>query len=69
MGERPADPLFRPEAVARQHDRWLGAVLMTPRPSHTLMTAIILALVAAVIGLFGFGEYTRKARLAGLLAP
>ena len=69
MGERPEDPLFRPEAVARQRDRWLGAVLMTPRPSHTLMTGIILALVAGVIGLFAFGEYTRKARLAGLLAP
>jgi membrane fusion protein len=69
LGERPEDSLFRPEAVARQQDRWLGAVLMTPRPSHTLMTAVILALVAAVIGLFAFGEYTRKARLAGLLAP
>lgn len=67
--DRPDDPLFRPEAVATQQDRWLGAVLMTPRPSYTVMTAVVVLLVAGVIGLFALGEYTRKARLAGWLAP
>lgn len=67
--ERPNDRLFRDEAVAEQQERWLGTVLVAPRPSWTLVTAVILLLVAAVIGLLFFGEYTRKARLAGLLAP
>jgi membrane fusion protein len=67
--ERPDDPLFRPEAVAEQRARWLGSVLVVPRPSYTLMTGVAVAVVAGVIGLVAFGEYTRKARLTGLLAP
>lgn len=67
--DRPDDPLFRPEAVAQQQERWLGTVLMTPRPSYALMTAIVMVLVAGVIGLCALGEYTRKARLVGWLAP
>lgn len=63
------DPLFRPEAVAEQQDRWLGNVLVTPRPAWTLVTGVIAVLVAGVIGLLVFGEYTRKARLTGTLAP
>jgi membrane fusion protein len=71
MGEprRPDDPLFRPEAVAEQQGRWLGSVLIVPRPSWTLMAAVVSVLVTGLFGLLLFGEYTRKARLAGLLAP
>lgn len=67
--ERPDDPLFRPEAVAEQRERWLGSVLVVPRPSYTLMTLVVAVVVAGVIGLVALGEYTRKARLTGLLAP
>lgn len=70
MAAEPGDdPLFRPEAVAERQDRWLGTVLVVPRPSWTLATAVISVLVGGVIGLLAFGEYTRKARLTGLLAP
>ncbi|ETX13292.1 hypothetical protein OCH239_12350 [Roseivivax halodurans JCM 10272] len=61
--------LFRPEAVAEQQDRWLGNVLLAPRLSHALLTGTATLLVAGVIGLVTFGEYTRKARLQGSLAP
>ncbi|TGN61609.1 HlyD family efflux transporter periplasmic adaptor subunit [Paracoccus liaowanqingii] len=62
-------PLFRAEAVAEQQDRWLGTVLLVPRISHVLWTGVATFLVAGVIGLVGFGEYTRKSRLQGSLVP
>ena len=69
MAKRSDEPLFRPEAVAEQRDRWLGSVLVTPRPAWTLVAAVVALVVAGLVGLFAFGEYTRKARLAGALAP
>lgn len=63
------DPLFRPEAVTEQQDRWLGTVLVVPRPSYTMMAGVVALVVAGIIGLVAFGEYTRKSRLTGLLAP
>lgn len=63
------DPLFRPEAVTEQQDRWLGTVLVVPRPSYTMMAGVVALVVAGIIGLVAFGEYTRKSRLIGLLAP
>ena len=67
----PAAPgdLFRPEAVAEQQDRWLGTVLLVPKVSHTVYTSFTALVVAGVLGLFAFGEYTRKARIGGWLAP
>jgi membrane fusion protein len=62
-------PLFRREAVAEQRERWLGSVLLTPRASHTVYTGVTALILAGVLGLFTFGEYTRKARMGGWLAP
>ena len=67
--ESSDDPLFRSEAVAEQQDRWLGTVLLAPRPSWTLMVVLLGVLMAGIVGLLVFGEYTRKARLTGLLSP
>ncbi|MDP5308472.1 HlyD family secretion protein [Paracoccus spongiarum] len=64
-----AAPLFRPEALAEQQDRWLGSVLLVPRVSHSLLTVCAAAIVAGVVALIAFGEYTRKVRLSGWLAP
>jgi membrane fusion protein len=61
--------LFRAEAVAEQQGRWLGTVLIAPKLSHTVYTSFAAVVVAGVLGLFGFGEYTRKARIGGWLAP
>lgn len=63
------DGLFRAEAVSEQQNAWLGSVLLTPKPSHTLYTGVATALMLGVLGLFSFGEYTRKARIGGWLAP
>lgn len=62
-------PLFRAEAVAEQQDRWLGTVLVVPKLSHTLQTIVVTLLVAGILGLLAFGQYTRKARLSGFLVP
>jgi len=66
---RPAGDLFRPEAVAERQDRWLGTVLIVPKVSHTLYTGATALVLAGVLGLVSVGEYTRKARLGGWLAP
>lgn len=66
---RPPSDLFRPEAVAEQQDRWLGAVVLVPKVSHTLFTALAALIVLGVIGLFSFGEYSQKARIGGWLVP
>lgn len=68
-GDRRDRPLFRPEAVAEQGDRWLGRVMLVPKLSHTVYTGVATILVAGVVLVFGFGEYTQKARLSGWLAP
>lgn len=62
-------PLFRPEALAEQQDRWLGSVLLVPRLSYSLLTLFAALLVCGVISLIVFGEYTRKVRLSGWLVP
>ena len=64
--KRPPGDLFRQEAVAEQQDRWLGTVLLVPKVSHTVYTSFTALIVAAVLGLFAFGEYTRKARIGRL---
>jgi len=64
-----AEPMFRPEAVAEQQDRWLGTVLIVPKLSYTFYTVVALVLVTGIIFLLVFGEYTRKARIGGWLAP
>lgn len=66
---RPPSDLFRPEAVAEQQDRWLGAVVLVPKVSHTLFTAVAALIVLGVIGLFSFAEYSHKARIDGWLVP
>lgn len=64
-----SDKLFRAEAVAEQRDRWLGTVLILPKLSHTVLTALAVLIAGGAIGLLTFGEYTRKARISGWLAP
>lgn len=61
--------LFRAEALAERQDRWLGSVLLAPTVPHTVYTTVAAGITAGVIALMGFGEYTRKARLSGWLAP
>ena len=62
-------PLFRKELEQARADSWLGKVILTRPVSFTLMAAGALAFAAALGAFFVFGEYTRKARVTGVLAP
>ncbi len=61
--------LFRPEALNAKQTAWLGSVLLIRPLSFTIVAwgALVLALGAAA--LFFIGEYTKRARVTGLLVP
>lgn len=61
--------LFRPESQSERERAWLGRIVMIRPFSHTALTAAGLAFALAIAAFFTFGEYTRKARLTGVLAP
>lgn len=61
--------LFRQEAIAHQQEARMGDVFAVQTRSLLWITALSLALVMAVGIFLGWGEYTRKARVAGFLSP
>ena len=61
--------LFRPEVAEAQHQHWLGQVQLVRPLSLTLLTAGVLGLLLLVLAFLFFGEYTRKARIGGVLVP
>lgn len=61
--------LFRRETEEARANAWLGRILLTRPLSFTVLTAAGLAMVVAIGAYFVAGEYTRKARVTGVLAP
>jgi membrane fusion protein len=61
--------LFRPEAVDAQRQGWLGQVQLVRPLSLTVFTVGVLVVLALVIAFLFVGEYTRKARIAGVVVP
>lgn len=61
--------LFRPEALEHQRQAWLGDMQLLRPLSLRLLTTAVLLMLAAVIAFLWWGEYTRKARVAGVLVP
>ena len=61
--------LFRREALAGQQQAWLGSLQLMQPISLRLMGLFALCAVVAVLAFLSFGEYTRKARVAGYLVP
>jgi membrane fusion protein len=61
--------LFRPEALEHQRQAWLGDMQPLRPLSLRLLTATVLLVLAAVLAFLWWGEYTRKARVAGVLVP
>jgi membrane fusion protein len=60
---------FRPESLLSRQQSWLGSIqVMQPVGLRWLIFGVLAALIAAGTLLF-FGEYTRKARLTGVLVP
>ena len=62
-------PLFRPESEEARAGAWLGRVLLARPLSFTLLAWVALAMTLAMGAYFIFGDYTRKARVQGALAP
>ncbi len=62
-------PLFREEVIDERRTQWLGTVLLVPRPSQTLLTALGGSAAAALVALLWLGSYTRTAHIAGWLVP
>ena len=61
--------IFRRETEEARANAWLGGVLLTRPLSFTVLTSATLLMVAALAAFFVMGEYTRKARVTGVLAP
>ena len=62
-------PLFRSQSEEARANAWLGRVILTRPVSFSLLAAGALAFAIALALFFTFGEYTRKARVIGVLAP
>ncbi len=62
-------PLFRAESQAARHTAWLGRIVLIRPLSFTFLTGCAVAMAGAIVAFLVAGEYTRKARVAGVLAP
>ncbi len=61
--------IFRPEAVEHQRQAWLGSIQLVRPLSLTVLTSAVVLALAATLALLYWGEYTRKARVGGVLVP
>src|SRR5438552_16824117 len=61
--------LFRSELEDARANAWLGRVVLIRPLSFTFLVACALLFTVALAAFFVFGEYTRKARVTGVLAP
>lgn len=61
--------LFRPEAIEGQRQAWLGRIQLVRPLSLTVLTAFAVSAAVAVGAFLFVGDYTRKARVSGYLAP
>ncbi len=62
-------PLFRSESEEARATAWLGRILLIRPASFALISAAAFLVAIALGAFFIFGEYTRKARVIGVLAP
>lgn len=61
--------LFRPEVIENRQRQWLGSIQLLRPVSLRVLTALAVGAVMVVACYLWFGEYTRKARVTGVLAP
>ncbi|KZC18465.1 anibiotic ABC transporter [Rhodanobacter denitrificans] len=62
-------PLFRQEVVDARRGEWLGSIIVAAPLSRWLLTALVLALAAAILLFLFFGHYTRRETVTGQLVP
>jgi membrane fusion protein len=68
-GSKGGEPLFRNQVFADRQAHWMGTVLLVPRRSDRWFTLGTVLIMLAIVGLLFGGEFTRKARVSGWLAP
>ena len=61
--------LFRAQVRAHAESAWLGTILLIQPASFAFLAACAFAMAAAMGAFLFLGEYTRKARLEGIVAP
>ena len=61
--------LFRAETQEARANAWLGRVILVRPVSFAILTACCAVLALAMLAFFVFGEYTRKARVTGVIVP
>lgn len=61
--------LFRPEVVEGRRQEWLGSIQLIRPVSLALLTTFVAVTAVVVSSYLSLGEYTRKARVGGLLVP
>jgi membrane fusion protein len=66
---RPAERLFRLEAIENQRTQLLGQIILTPRISTLWMSLGAALLAMAVIAFMFLGSYTRRVTVSGQLMP
>lgn len=64
-----SDPLFREESQQARSTRWLGRVVLIRPVSFSMLTIAAISFAVLMGCFFVLGEYTRKARVTGVLAP
>jgi membrane fusion protein len=65
----PPTQLFRTEALEAQKSQWLGSIVLMRPLSFTVVCWAAFAIALALAALLVFGEYTKRARVMGVLAP
>lgn len=61
--------LFRREAVAAQHSRWEGRIVLVRPLSMRVATVCSAVLMVAIAGLLALGQYTRRVHVSGQIVP
>lgn len=60
-------PLFRPEAIAALQQKFYGEIILIRPFSLVLLCWFALGITAAVLGFLFLGQYTERARVAGVV--
>jgi len=61
--------LFRREVIEQWQQAWIGEIQVLRPLSITILTVLIAAIAVAVGAFLAYGEYTKKARIVGVLVP
>ena len=61
--------LFRPEVLEGRQRDWLGNIQLIRPVSLAVLTTLVAVCVVALAAFLALGEYTRKARINGVLVP